>query len=386
MADNLLDKASILLTPTAYNDGSMLSIKPENGDGDFTFSRSGNASRVDSSGEIVTESANLPRIDYTDGCGSWLLEPQSTNFLTYSSDYTQTFWNKLGSPTITANYGSSPDGGNNSTRIQGNSSTVIYATGTYATSNFDRSIYIKATSGSGDIQLLSHNSNTNNVFTINENWQRLDINSLTSGVGNNVFYAIDMRGASTNIYDIEIWHSQAEEIPYMTSVIPTNGATTTRLQDIANNSGNSSLINSTEGVLYAEIAALANDGTNRAISINDGSSSNRVYLSYSSASGGNKLRIIVNNSNGTQVDRTQTISTITNLNKIAFKYKENDFALWVNGVEVYTDTLGTTFTQGTLTELGLDNGTGINNFYGKAKAVAVFPILTDAELQSLTTI
>ena len=28
MADNLLDKASILLTPTAYNDGSMLSIKP----------------------------------------------------------------------------------------------------------------------------------------------------------------------------------------------------------------------------------------------------------------------------------------------------------------------------------------------------------------------
>ena len=29
MADNLLDKASILLTPTAYNDGRMLSVKPE---------------------------------------------------------------------------------------------------------------------------------------------------------------------------------------------------------------------------------------------------------------------------------------------------------------------------------------------------------------------
>ena len=28
MADNLLDKASILLTPTAYNDGRMLSVKP----------------------------------------------------------------------------------------------------------------------------------------------------------------------------------------------------------------------------------------------------------------------------------------------------------------------------------------------------------------------
>ena len=35
MENNLLEKASILLTPTAYNDGSMLSVKPENGDGEL---------------------------------------------------------------------------------------------------------------------------------------------------------------------------------------------------------------------------------------------------------------------------------------------------------------------------------------------------------------
>ena len=52
MADNLLDKASILLTPTAYNDGSMLSVKPENGDGDFTFSRSSAATRVNAQGLV----------------------------------------------------------------------------------------------------------------------------------------------------------------------------------------------------------------------------------------------------------------------------------------------------------------------------------------------
>ena len=43
-----------------------------------------------------------------------------------------------------------------------------------------------------------------------------------------------------------------EQQSYATSYIPTNGATNTRLQDIANNSGNSTLINSTEGVLYGE--------------------------------------------------------------------------------------------------------------------------------------
>ena len=52
MENNLLQKASILLTPTAYNDGSMLSVKPENGDGDFTFSRGSAATRVNAQGLV----------------------------------------------------------------------------------------------------------------------------------------------------------------------------------------------------------------------------------------------------------------------------------------------------------------------------------------------
>ncbi len=34
---NLLEKASILLTPTAYDDGKILSVKPIDGSGDFQF-------------------------------------------------------------------------------------------------------------------------------------------------------------------------------------------------------------------------------------------------------------------------------------------------------------------------------------------------------------
>ena len=36
---NLLDLASIVLTPTAYNNGEALCIKPDDGSGDFQFSR-----------------------------------------------------------------------------------------------------------------------------------------------------------------------------------------------------------------------------------------------------------------------------------------------------------------------------------------------------------
>ena len=49
---NLLDKASILLTPTAYNNGSMLSLKPTDGDGDFTFVRGSAATRVNAQGLV----------------------------------------------------------------------------------------------------------------------------------------------------------------------------------------------------------------------------------------------------------------------------------------------------------------------------------------------
>jgi len=49
---NLLKDASILLTPTAYDDGSMNAIKPENGDGDLTFSRSSAATRFNAQGLV----------------------------------------------------------------------------------------------------------------------------------------------------------------------------------------------------------------------------------------------------------------------------------------------------------------------------------------------
>ena len=68
-----------------------------------------------------------------------------------------------------------------------------------------------------------------------------------------------------------------EELPYASSYIPTNGSTVTRNKDQAYRSGISNLINSAEGVLYAEFSGLGNDSVNRLITITDGSAiDNRV--------------------------------------------------------------------------------------------------------------
>ena len=49
---NLLDKASIILTPTAYDNGKALCVKPSDGSGDFDFSRNSAATRVNAQGLV----------------------------------------------------------------------------------------------------------------------------------------------------------------------------------------------------------------------------------------------------------------------------------------------------------------------------------------------
>ena len=179
-----------------------------------------------------------------------------------------------------------------------------------------------------------------------------------------------------------IWGTQLEEQSYVTSYIPTNGATNTRLQDIANNSGNSTLINSTEGVLYAE-ATYENLGAASIISLTDGTNTNRVMIYWNT----NDTIILFVRVNGVYVAEYTIPANqvdVSIFNKIALKYKTNDMSFWLNGTKVATDTSGTMFSANTLTKLAFNSGSG-GAFYGKNKAVAVYKeALTDANLRCLT--
>jgi hypothetical protein len=377
MADNLLDKASILLTPTAYDNGSMLSVKPENGDGDFTFSRNGAASRVNSSSNIVTEGTNLPRINYENGIGSWLLEPQSTNLVTYSENLNTYFQQKIDT-TITDNYGISPSGQSNSSRIQFADATSFCYNIISVSTDHTASVYVKGTSGQTIRFGIGGNVTTGELFTFNGLWQVIEY---TASSATQIFFS-SYYGATAS--DFEAFGLQLEQQSFATSYIPTDGAANTRIQDIASNSGNASLINSTEGVLYAEIAALANNLSARYISINDGTNQNQIDIHYDVSS--NQIKGFCRVSNSLVGIVEFIANDITDFNKIAFKYKENDFALWVNGVEVDTDTSGVVPSENTLNKLNFLKGAG-QFFYGKVKALAVYKeALTDEQLTALTTI
>jgi len=345
------------------------------------------------------------------GCGSWLFEPQSTNLVTDSEDYSQ--WTPTG-VSVTSNSTTSPDGLINGTLLStngGTSSRLLrnYGLPTSATAKV-LSIYAKANL-SNFIQLLlngdaqsyvnfdvsngvvgtSGTKTTGEIQSVGNGWYRcIAYFDSTTIFGASSFVALTTSnfvgyggGATSDDLNVYIWGSQYEE-NNISSYIPTEGSTVTRNQDVCTNGGSLASINSTEGTLYAEIAALVNDLSQRYISINDGTNQNQIDIHYDVAS--NFISAFCRVSNSLVCNIGFATTDIKDFNKIAFKYKENDFALWVNGTEVGTDTSGITFPIDTLNRLNFLKGSG-GNFYGKTKAVAVWKeALSDQELTELTTI
>ena len=354
----------------------------------------------------ITEDTDLPRINYTNGEGSLLLEPQSTNLITYSEDYSDSSWVK-NQITQSGNSIVSPDGSVNASLITTTSSIPFLATflslttgNTYTiscfvkkgTNRFVRLAYVSSgvTAAWFDLEnnvvgTQSSNSTSASIESYGNDWYRITNTITSQQASGNVFIGLsdsDNGTSSTQVGNtVYVWGFQVEELSYATSYIPTNGSTVTRLADVCNNAGSSDLINSTEGVLYVEISALANDGTVRYFGLNDGSNNNRAVFLFDSTA--NRVRAIVSSGGTKYVDFNYTVSDLTEFHKIALKYKANDFALWIDGTERNTDTSG-------LTPIGLDNLEFDLNlggaFYGNVKCVAVFKeALSDTELTCLTS-
>ena len=135
-------------------------------------------------------------------------------------------------------------------------------------------------------------------------------------------------------------------------------------------------------MFYVEIAALDDDQTGRKISLNDGTRNNSVLIGYTSVS--NEIKTKVNSGGSSTANMNFTATDILSYIKIAIKWKVNDFAMWVNGVEVVTDNSGAAPIG--LTELSFDRGDGAENFRGKVRNLQVYKTaLSDSQLTSLTT-
>ena len=184
-----------------------------------------------------------PRLNYdisngvVQSCPSLLLEPASTNLVTYSEDLSNSSWNKqnggTGSvPTVTSNYSVSPDGTQNADRVVFNLnngtanadvSQLAVTIGSVSSANYSNSVYIKSNTANDYALVITEPSGGHHTKTITNQWQRFDASSSNA---TNVSFRIRLRGdESTSDYaDVSIFGAQVEQQSYATSYIPTNGS------------------------------------------------------------------------------------------------------------------------------------------------------------------
>ena len=352
---------------------------------------------------------NVPRIDYTGGgCPHILAEPMRTNLVTESEDFTT--WS-IARATLGTNI-TAPNGeadGYSIIATAVNDDHFVYKSFSVVnTTVYTYSAYLKKGSkswarlwntsvGYADFDLENgvvgtQSSVVGSIDLLNNGWYRCSIvyTAVSTGINSHRIYTLDGDndktflgdGSTINLYT---FGAQLEEGSYATSYIPTSGSTVTRNQDIFTRDGIGSLINSTEGVLFVEMAALSNDLTNRSITISDGTSNNRLFIKYDNSS--NILQTFVIVGGAVIYFHSEVLVNVANFIKVGLKWKENDFSTWKDGFEIDSQLSGISFASNVLDSLNFAEGVGNSDyFYGKVKQLQVYTTaLTDTQLAALTS-
>lgn len=297
---------------------------------------------------------NMPRLNYTPGsatsCPALLLEPQRTNLIP-QSEYLGDW--SLTNGTLTTNATVSPDGTQNAGRVVFNNNALDFkrSIAVSASTTYTYSFYIKLEAGASLQGRFYDNSNGANIeyydYTsqiTSSDWSKITRTFTTPSGCTSI--QVWLLAHSGSIVTASFWGAQLEVGSYATSYIPTFGATVTRVADACSKASISGLIGQTEGTLYVEIDWNVKPESGSPVigivTLNNGANNlqNTIVLGIERQTGGtNRVYCFVIDSNVTQAAIFG--SSITDgVYKIAFAYKANDFALYVNGSQIGTDTSG----------------------------------------------
>ena len=348
---------------------------------------------------------------------SLLLEPQSTNLITYSNNVIDSgnvysnmsgLINQVTSPEGVINAGALIENTANTDHYFQRGLAAISSSNYYTVSFFAKYNGRGASVNIGASRLYAHfdlQAGTVIASGNNSDWQNLSTDIINYGNG---WYKCVLTGQSvtgvagyirvhtnngitssyTSSYTgdgksgIFIYGIQFEQQAYCTSYIPTNGSTQTRAAETCNGAGTSSIFESSEGILYCEIAALADDGNIKHISLSDGSTNNRIIIAIDEY---NDVRFYYQGTGGSVLVSFSNQSLL--FSKIAIRYKSGNFCYYINGAKVGVNTSAISFSG--LNDLSFNNPYqgGTSPLYGKIRDIRVYNTkeMTDSEVDILLT-
>ncbi len=382
--------------------------------GDFNVTRATTATRVNASGLIESVASGIPRLDYytsggTAGCPALLVEPSAQNLYQRSEDFTNAYWGKVNG-SVSGNQAVAPDGTStagklimnngilpNAANQSGFNRTEVVTSSAYRFSVFAKSaeftgfrVRENAAEGSFLDVNLSNGTITNGsvvqfISPLAENygngWYRISWTSPT--ITNLNKYSIRVGSTGDGVSGIFVWGAQVETGSIATSYIPTTTAAVTRNADEISRASISGCIGQTEGTIYAELD-FSRAVASVAIILGNGSSEGFRIRKNSNFS---VLVQAVNTPSGAATLFTSPAAS-AGIYKIAFGYKNGDYAMSINGAAVQTSSNSANFPVNALDRLLLGETIGgVPYFNDRIRSVALYTTrLTNAELQSLTTL
>ncbi len=302
--------------------------------------------------------ANVPRLDYLgSSCPRLLLEPQRSNvFLNSESASAQT---QTGTVTINSNSATSPSGYQDADQITADTSAYLRQTiTTVSGQSFAFSVFLKnvnaitsslfvrntATAARFDITWAAGVPTLTNLgptatakaVDYGNGWYRIEI--VAAAVETSTIFRIYPSVEATS-GSVLFWGAQVEtNVSYPSSYVNTLGAAVTRGADSASKTGISSLIGQTEGTLYWEGVRPEGANDTSAVSLSDTTTNNEVTFRFTAV---DTVEFYLRSGGVQTVASTYTGADLNQNTKIAFAYKANDVAVYVNGTLVVLDTSAT---------------------------------------------
>ena len=361
---NILSTATFLLVPVGYTTSIVNSISPNLiAANNMTFSRGSNATRVNSSGTIELLGNNIPQFDYgyTYSYPSLLLEPQRTNSILYSQDFTQSYWTSVisvilfggsgSAPIATGNYATAPDGTLTATRFQFNLNggtsindlSVVNKLGIITATNGISSIYMKSnTSLTYSVFLSAGNATSLIPQLISTTWQRYTFLATNC---DGIQFGLRGTIGTTDTADILAWGAQVEIVPvnglqsFATSYIPTTNATVTRNASSITKSDiyTNNIISASGGTWFLDVSnnlsVAADNGLAQQLGLGNnfiGASADNIWIGGGASPGRLKIWTQVAGALATRY------TTLTNNAKIVVNWDGLTMSTFVNGTKVAT--------------------------------------------------
>jgi hypothetical protein len=380
-----------------------------------TFTRAGSGTFTDSTGTLQTAATDVPRFDHNPTTGEslgLLVEEAKTNLLLRSEEFDDASWTvNPGAKTVTANTTVAPNGILTADTVTANGTSAVhfvdqtvtltaisYVFTVYAKAGTNNFIQLRASAALGnrhanfDVSTGAAGTNGNitssNIEFVGNGWYRCSmVFTSTAATGTLAILLVTSNtvasGESNSLNtSVILWGAQLEAgAGRPTSYIATTGATATRAADVASITGSafSSWYNQTEGTVFADITVLSTVKTNQVISIDDGTTNNRIEIRVVGAA----TVMLHNMTAGGVAQNNGSITVGTDLRRVAaLSYRSGDTRL-------QSGNIGTAFTGATVptvTQIQLNKATFANGeINGTIRRLTYWPTrLANTTLQSIT--